>query len=198
MGTSWGKTKIQHSHHPAKEKKPGPLGACCLTHWLQEMFLPICIICHFWPSLMEGHEQWAYIWKYIEGCVIWHYGPTLFLTWGTTGNDCFLLSKGTSHSPGSWTANTAVCIFSNVILVHSCHWCESFVAPQCLWPHSCWVDTMSVPVFGSSVVLLKLQLFCTKKLCCNFGKVLDFWNRNTRTSGYGQYSFAQIWELLGY
>jgi len=37
-----------------RKKKPGPLGACCLTHWLQEMFLPICIICHFWPSLMAG------------------------------------------------------------------------------------------------------------------------------------------------
>jgi hypothetical protein len=88
-----------------------------------------------------------------------------------TGNDCFLVSNGTSRSPGSWTGNIAVCIFSNLILVHSCHWCENFVAPQCLWPHSCWVDTMSVPVFGSSVVL-NLELVFTKTK-----SLLELWVR---------------------
>jgi hypothetical protein len=47
-------TKIQHLHPPQKRKTHAPWMHAASPHWLQESFLPTCLLYDFWPRVMLG------------------------------------------------------------------------------------------------------------------------------------------------
>lgn len=60
LGTCWEQQKSNTLTLPKRKrrrKKKKPMRHwvhAASPHWLQESFLPTCVLCHSWPTLMTG------------------------------------------------------------------------------------------------------------------------------------------------